>query len=72
MGFEGNSRKYYAMIINRKPEPNKDVKVCVMYKGTKKMAAGIGIWDGESWKLHTPFGYAQVPMALEVLGWEEK
>lgn len=60
------------MIINKKPEPNKDVKVHVLHKLTKKMAAGIGMWDGESWKLHTPLGYAPVPITLEVLGWEEK
>ena len=60
------------MIIDRKPEPYKDVKVHVLNKLTKKMAAGIGMWDGESWKLHTPLGYASVPITLEVLGWEEK
>jgi len=60
------------MIIDRKPELNKDVKIYVLHKITKKMSAGIGMWDGESWKLHTPLGYASVPITLEVLGWEEK
>ena len=61
------------MIIDRKPEPYKDVKVHVLNKLTKKMAAGIGMWDGESWKLLTQIGwYAPMPISLEVLGWEEK
>ena len=61
------------MIADRKPEPYKDVKIHVLHKLTKKMAAGIGMWDGESWKLLTQIGwYAPVPISLEVLGWEEK
>lgn len=60
------------MIVDRKPEPNKDVKVHVMQKTTKKIAACIGKWNGESWEVHTPLGYAPMPISLEVLGWEEK
>lgn len=60
------------MIIDRKPEPNKEVKVLVLQKTTQKVASCIGLWDGESWKVHTPLGDAPMPISLEVLGWEEK
>lgn len=60
------------MIIDRKPEPNKDVKIHVLHKITKKMSAGIAFWDGKSWKLHAALGPAPVPKSFEVLGWEEK
>ena len=60
------------MIIDRKPEPYKDVKVHVLHKLTKKMSAGIAFWDGESWKLHASIWSAPMPIWFEVLGWEEK
>ena len=60
------------MIINEKPELNKDVRLHVLLKKTLKMSSCAAKWDGESWKIHTPLGYAPVPISLEVLGWEEK
>ena len=60
------------MIIDRKPEPNKDVKVYFLLKVRKLIKSGVGMWDGESWKISTPLGYTPVPIVLEVLGWEEK
>ncbi len=60
------------MIINEKPEPNKDVRVHFLLKSKKTIKSAIGMWDGKSWKIHTPLGYAPVPISLEVLGWEEE
>ena len=60
------------MKVSEKPWANTDVKIYVMQKSTKKTAACIGMWDGESWMIHTPLGYAPMPISLEVLGWEEK
>lgn len=64
--------KITVMIVNKKPEQNKAVKVHFLHKITKKMASSFGMWDGDSWKIQTPFGYLPVPQHLEVLGWEEK
>lgn len=64
--------KFSIMIVNEKPEPNKAVKVYFLHKMTKQLAPNMGKWDGESWRILTLFGYAPVPISLEVFGWEEK
>ena len=60
------------MIIDKKPEPIKAVKVHFLHKITKKMGYTMGMWDGERWRIYSPEGFYPVPQHLEVLGWEEK